>query len=83
MVLSPIRYNRTVELAVVCPITSQVKGFPFEVTIPQAAKVKGVLLSDQVTSVDWRARGARRFDQLPSELVEHVTRQFLKLLPSV
>lgn len=83
LVLSPSRYNKTVELALICPITSQVKGFPFEVRIPQPSKVRGVVLADQVTSVDWRARGARFMDTVPVEFVEAVTRQFFKLLPAV
>jgi mRNA interferase MazF len=81
LVLSPGRYNRIVDLALVCPITSQVKGFPFEVAIPASAKVSGVVLADQVSSVDWRARGARFLDRLPAEFVETVALQFAKLLP--
>jgi mRNA interferase MazF len=81
LVLSPGRYNRTVELAVVCPITSKEKGFPFEVKIPPAAKVAGVVLADQASSVDWRARGVEFMDRLPPEFVEKVARQFVKLLP--
>ena len=81
LVVSPLKYNRTVELALICPITSRIKGFPFEVAIPRQSKVQGVVLADQITSVDWRARGARYFDELPSDLVEKVTRQFQKLLP--
>ena len=80
LVLSPERYNRRVELALVCPITSQVKGFPFEVGVPAGSDVSGVVLADQITCVDWRARGVRRMDHLSAEFVADVARQFSKLL---
>ena len=56
LVLSPSSYNRKVGLAILCPITSQVKGYPFEVTIPAGSNLGGVILSDQVKSLDWRIR---------------------------
>ena len=58
LVLSPERYNRKVGLALACPITSQVKGYPFEVPIPPGLEVSGVVLADQVKSLDWKARKA-------------------------
>jgi mRNA interferase MazF len=81
LVISPERYNRRVELSLICPITSRVKGFPFEVRIPEGRDVAGVVLADQIRSVDWRARDARLMDRLPDELVETVARKFTKLLP--
>jgi mRNA interferase MazF len=81
LVVSPESYNRRVELALICPIPSRVKGFPFEVHIPAGNDVTGVVLADQITSVDWRARGIRLMDRLPVQFVETVTRQFAKLLP--
>ena len=65
VVLSPAAYNQKVGLALVCPITSQVKGYPFEVLIPPGMAVTGVVLSDQIKSLDWRARQAKLADQLP------------------
>src|SRR5215218_2502163 len=59
LVLSPVAYNRKVGLALVCPITSQVKGYPFEVQMPEGTEVAGVILADQVKSLDWRARRAK------------------------
>jgi len=56
LVLSPAAYNGKVGLAILCPITSQVKGYPFEVQIPDGLKVSGAILSDQVKSLDWKAR---------------------------
>jgi len=59
LVLSPLAYNRKTGLALFCPITTQVKGYPFEVKVPDdVVKVSGAILSDQVKSMDWRARGA-------------------------
>jgi mRNA interferase MazF len=58
VVLSPRAYNDSAGLVVACPITSRVKGYPFEVVIPSGLAVSGAILSDQVKSLDWRARQA-------------------------
>ena len=58
LVLSPAAYNGKVGLAILCPITSQVKGYPFEVVIPDGLEISGAILSDQVKSLDWKARKA-------------------------
>jgi mRNA interferase MazF len=81
LIISPERYNRRVELSLICPITSRVKGFPFEVGIPDGRDVAGAVLADQIRSVDWRARDARLMDRLPDEFVGTVVHQFTKLLP--
>lgn len=57
LVLSPKAYNSKTGLAVICPITSQVKGYPFEVLV-QEGKIAGAVLSDQVSSLDWKIRRA-------------------------
>jgi mRNA interferase MazF len=72
LVVSPASYNGKVGLAVLCPITSQVKGYPFEVTIPSGLKVGGVILSDQVKSLDWRIRRAEFICKLPQETLIEV-----------
>lgn len=69
VVLSPARYNGKVGLAVLVPITSQEKGYPFEVRIPQGLPVEGVILADQVKSLDWKARRAELICALPGETV--------------
>ena len=69
VVLSPRAYNAKVGLALVCPITSQVKGYPFEVAIPEGRRASGVILADQVKSVDWRARRAKVVDRLGADVV--------------
>ncbi|MDO8987236.1 MAG: type II toxin-antitoxin system PemK/MazF family toxin [Coriobacteriia bacterium] len=58
LVISPGSYNSKVGLAILCPITGQVKGYPFEVAVPDGLPVQGVILSDQAKSLDWRSRGA-------------------------
>jgi mRNA interferase MazF len=80
MVLSPAAYNGRVGLALFCPITSQVKGYPFEVAIPDGLSVKGVVGADQVKSLDWRARRAARIGALPSEVVAQVVARLQALL---
>ena len=66
MVLSPARYNGTTDLAIICPITSRVKGYPFEVRI-SARTVSGVVLADAVRSVDWVQRKAEFIEAAPPE----------------
>jgi len=72
LVLSPKAYNAKVGLAILCPITSQVKGYPFEALIPDGMPIAGVVLSDQVKSLDWRARGAEWICTLPVEVTQEV-----------
>jgi mRNA interferase MazF len=80
IVLSPMDYNRTVGLAVVCPITNQVKGYPWEVIIPDNNSVSGAVLSDQVKSLDWRQRRAEFVCTPDPELIEEVTEKTISLL---
>lgn len=71
VVLSPRSYNAKVGLAILCPITSHAKGYPFEVTLPRGMKTKGVILADHVKSLDWHAREARIIEHVsPSVLAE-------------
>jgi mRNA interferase MazF len=72
IVLSPKVYNQKVGLAIFCPITNQIKGYPFEVILPQEAGVTGVVLSDQVKSLDWRVRKAEFIEALPEEVITEV-----------
>lgn len=81
LVLSPRSYNEKTSLALFCPITSRVKGYPFEVPLPAAGVVTGVVLADQIRSLDWRARGARFEDQAPPQLVSEVREKLAVLLP--
>src|SRR5437588_10120158 len=69
LVLSPSAYNGRVGLALFCPITSQVKGYPFEVPLPAGLPIAGVVGADQVKSLDWRVRRAERVAALPTDTV--------------
>jgi mRNA interferase MazF len=80
LVLSPAAYNGRVGLALLCPITSQVKGYPFEVALPDGLPVTGVVLADQVKSLDWKARQCARLCAIPEQLVVQVLRRLNTLL---
>lgn len=80
LVVSPQAYNGKVGLAVLCPITSQVKGYPFEVALPPGLKVAGAILSDQVKSLDWRARRAALLCRLPRRTTREVLAKLALLL---
>jgi len=79
-VVSPRAYNRKVGLALFCPISSRVKGYPFEVALSEGGKVDGVILSDQMKSLDWRARKASRVDRATDDVVQEVTGRILTLV---
>src|SRR5262249_6145151 len=83
LVLSPSAYNQKVGLALFCPITNQVKGFPFEVPVPAGLAVTGVILSDQVKSLDWRVRQAERIARVPEETILAVLDRIRVLLPGI
>jgi len=80
VVLSPQQYNARVGLGLFCPITSRAKGYPFEVAIPAGLPVGGVVLSDQVKSLDWRARWADFICALPRETVTEILEKLAVLL---
>ena len=80
VVISTSSYNRRVGLAVCCPVTSQVKGYPFEVLLPQGLGVEGAILSDQIKSLDWRARKARRIGSVPADVLQETVGKILALV---
>jgi mRNA interferase MazF len=80
VVLSPAAYNRKVGLAILCPVTNQIKGYPFEVIIPQGLKVTGAILADQAKSLDWKARKAELICKLPQVVVNDVLKKLNTLL---
>jgi mRNA interferase MazF len=80
VVLSPASYNGKIGLAILCPITGQVKGYPFEVAVPDGLPVHGVILADQAKSLDWRARNAEFACQLPPESVLEVLQRLATLI---
>ena len=80
VVLSPQNYNNKTGLAIFCPITNQIKGYPFEVLLPEGLPISGAILSDQVKSLDWRQRNAESICILPSETITEVLQKLGTLL---
>jgi len=80
LVLSSVGYNEKVGLAILCPITSQIKGYPFEVVIPSDLAISGAVLSDQVKSLDWRARKAELICKLPDNTIAEAVQKLGALL---
>jgi mRNA interferase MazF len=80
LVLSPSTYNIKSGLALVCPVTSQVKGYPFEVPVPAACGLTGVALADRIQSVDWKARSAERIGRVPAPTLDEVLARLAPLL---
>ena len=80
LILSPESYNQKVGLALACPVTTQVKGYPFEVSIPHGLDVSGVVLADQVKSLDWKARKARFGCTVPHATLSEVLSKLAPLL---
>lgn len=80
LILSPQAYNSKVGLALCCPITSQIKGYPFEVRIPDGLAIRGVVLSDQIKNLDWRVRDAEFIATLPDNILSDVLNKLNTLL---
>lgn len=72
LVISPFAYNEKTGLAIFCPITNQVKGYPFEVELPNNLEIGGAVLSDQVKNLDWVTRKAEFICKLPKTQTEEV-----------
>jgi mRNA interferase MazF len=80
IVLSPKAYNQLIGLALVCPVTSREKGYPFEVRISAGLPVSGVALADHVKSQDWRARRAEFIGRLDAAALTAVLQRTRSLL---
>lgn len=80
LVLSPKIYNVRSGLALVCPITSQIKGYPFEVIAPAGTGATGVILADQLKSVDWKARHAEFFGRCSHQALEELRAKLAPVL---
>ncbi len=70
--ISPEKYNQIVGLAIFCPITSATKGYPYEVLLPSNLTITGVVLSDQVKSLDWQTREVKYIEQIPETVVSNI-----------
>lgn len=80
LVLSPASYNQAGGLSLVCPITNQNKGYPFDVLLPTDGKVSGVIQTDQIKSVDWQERQAKMIAKAPDDIVYEVQSKLAPLL---
>jgi mRNA interferase MazF len=80
VVISPRTYNGKSGLCIVCPITQQAKGYPFEVALPPGLAVQGVVLSDHVKSADWQARKAEFIETVPVEVLDQVRAKLKPLI---
>ncbi|WP_027963973.1 type II toxin-antitoxin system PemK/MazF family toxin [Halalkalibacillus halophilus] len=70
LILSPEAFNQKTGLAVVCPIRSKSGDWPFEVSLPSTSKISGYVLTDQVKSIDWKARNYNYRDTVPESIVQ-------------
>ena len=80
LVLSPATYNHRTGLMLCCPITTRIKGYPFEVAIRGPSGAAGVVLADQVKCLDWRARRAKKKSEAPPEVVSETLAKLRALL---
>jgi mRNA interferase MazF len=79
LILSPLSYNRRTGLCLAFPITSHIKGYPFEVPV-DSSTVKGVILADQAKNLDWRSRNVRFIDKVEDEIINEVVQLFSTLI---
>ena len=80
LVLSPRIYNEKTSLCLCLPITSKVKGYPFEVALPKVLGVEGVVLSDQVKSLDFVAREAQLICHAPKDVLAKIAQNVCALV---
>ena len=80
LVLSPKAYNARTGLCLVVPITSQGKGYPFELPLPAACQTTGVVLCDQVRSLDWNARKAALKENVGHDFARNALARFMPLV---
>ena len=80
VVVSPGSYNARTGLAILCPVTSKVKGYPFEVLLPAGLEASGAVLSDQVKSLDWQARNTEFIAALPEPVILEILEKLGALL---
>ncbi len=80
LVLSPSTYNQRTGLALICPITSCEKDYPFECNLPAGLKIQGVVLSDHLRCLDWRNRRAVFITKVPNEVVEEAAAKVTALI---
>ena len=80
LILSPRLYNSKARLAIACPVTHQVKGYPFEVPLPAGGAIAGVVLADHIKNVDWEARRITFEAKAPADVLTDVRQKLRALL---
>jgi mRNA interferase MazF len=80
IVLSSLEYNSKTDLAIVCPITSKLKAYPFEVKIPDGFDVYGAVLSDHIKSLSWKDRDSKYICDAPPDVIEEVKAKIAAIL---
>jgi mRNA interferase MazF len=80
LIISPTDYSQKSSLALFCPITSQQKGYPFEVLLPESLQIHGVILVDQIRSLDWRVRQIKFVETVPPEVISEVQAKITPLI---
>jgi mRNA interferase MazF len=80
VVVTPRVYNEKTSLAIVCPITSHAKGYPFEVALPAGRRINGVVLADHLKSLDWRQRHAEKAGKISRTILEQILDRIATLL---
>ena len=80
IVLSSAAYNGKTNLAVVVPVTNQVKGYPFEVRLSGNMKTTGVALADAIRNLDWQARRAKYVETVPADILKAIQERLIALL---
>lgn len=80
IILSPKSYNEKTNLALVCPITTQIKNYPFEVKLNEYLTTKGVVISDQIKSLDWKCRNVGFIEKVDRDIINNVISKSILLL---
>ena len=81
LILSPIQYHKQTSLALIVPITSKIKGYRFEVPLPEGFPIQGVILSNSIRTIDWRVRNLDYIITAPDSLIIQVKARYQTLLP--
>ena len=80
LVLTESAYNAKTDLCVICPITSQLKGYPFEVALPKGLPKSSAILVDQVKTIDWKSRAVKFIAKCPASVLSEVEAKLRTLL---
>ena len=80
IVLSPKIYNEKTSLCICFPITSKIKGYPFEIPLPKDLPISGVILSDQIKNLDYVKREISFICKAPNSVIELLQKNILALI---